>query len=212
MACPPSWKTGSKRTRFRDICSASSTSPGTRLVEPIRQEALATGLVGMDETTVNVLDKALPGKSHRGYFWSMGSQDAVVYRFDSGRSGENISILLGEDNSGYVVADGYTAYDPKTRPRKYTLANCWSHVRRKFFEIMPHQPIAREVVKRIGEIYHIESDAKKTESPLEALAEARRTLIGPKVTSFWDWLTERSQFVLPKSALGLAINLSLIHI
>lgn len=176
------------------------------IVEPIRQEALASGLVGMDETTVNVLDEALPGKSHRGYFWSMGSQDAVVYRFDSGRSGENISILLGEDYSGYVVADGYTAYDPKTRPRKYTLANCWSHVRRKFFEIMPDQPIAREAVKRIGEMYHIESEAKKAESPREALAEVRRTLIGPRVTSFWDWLTERSQFVLPKSALGVAIN------
>lgn len=176
------------------------------IVEPIRREVLASGIVGMDETTVNVLDEALPGKSHRGFFWSMGSRDAVVYRYDTGRSGENVSILLGNDYSGYVVADGYTAYDPKTRPKTYTLVCCWAHVRRKFFEIMDDQPIAREAVRRIGEMYHIESEAKKAGPPLEALAEARRTLIGPKVTSFWEWLTERSAFVLPKSALGIAIN------
>jgi len=181
------------------------------IVEPIRQEVLRSGVVGMDETTVRVLDEALEGTSHQGYFWAMGSKDAVVYRFDRGRAGENITALLGEDYSGYVVADGYPAYDSKKRPRKYTLANCWSHVRRKFFEIMKDQPIAKEAVKRIAEMYHLESEAKHASkgNPLEALAEARRTLIGPKVTAFFEWLEERSHFVLPKSALGVAINYTL---
>jgi len=179
------------------------------IVEPIRQEVLKSGLVGMDETTVRVLDEALKGTSHQGYFWTMGSKDAVVYRFDPGRAGENITALLGEDYSGYVVADGYSAYDSKKRPRKYTLANCWSHVRRKFFEILEDQPIAKEAVRRIAEMYHLESEAKKSTRPLEALAEARRTLIGPKVTAFWEWLEVRFAHVLPKSALGVAINYAL---
>lgn len=179
------------------------------IVEPIRQEVLQSGIVGMDETTVRVLDEALEGTSHQGYFWTMGSKDAVVYRFDPGRAGENITALLGEDYSGYVVADGFPAYDSKKRPRKYALANCWAHVRRKFFEIMKDHPIAKEAVKRIAEMYHLESEAKQSTSPLEALAEARRTLIGPKVTSFWEWLEERSAHVLPKSALGAAIHYAL---
>lgn len=179
------------------------------IVEPIRLEILKSGLVGMDETTVSVLDEALEGKSHRGYFWTMGSQDAVIYRFDPGRSGENIAALLGETYSGYVVADGFSAYDAKKKSRQYALVNCWAHVRRKFFEIMSDQPIAKEAVKRIGEMYHLESKAKESHNPMEALAEARRTLIGPKVTSFWEWLTERSAFVLPKSSLGVAMNYAL---
>jgi transposase len=179
------------------------------IVEPIRQEVLASGVVGMDETTVKVLDEALPGKSHQGYFWTMGSQDAVVYRFDSGRAGTNITALLGEGYTGYVVADGYTAYDPKIRPKEYTLANCWSHVRRKFFELMNEQPIAKEAVQRIAAMYHLESEARKSPHPMDALAEARRTLIGPMVTAFWDWLTERSALVLPKSNLGAAIHYAL---
>ena len=59
--------------------------------EAIRQEILQSGSVGMDETTVHVLDRTLEGKSHQGYFWTMGSKDALVYRFNPGRLGENIT-------------------------------------------------------------------------------------------------------------------------
>jgi transposase len=179
------------------------------IVEPIRQEVLSSALVGMDESPVNVLDETLKGASHRGYFWTMGSQDAVVYRFDAGRSGQNITALLGDAYSGYVVADGFSAYDPKSKPRSYTLINCWAHVRRKFFEIMKDQPMAREAVNRIAAMYHLESEARKSPDPLEALAETRRTLIGPLLDSFWTWLEEREKFVLPKSSLSVAINYAL---
>lgn len=179
------------------------------IVEPIRREVLASGIVGMDESPVNVLDEALEGKSHRGYFWTMGSKDAVIYRFDPGRSGENITALLGQEYTGYVVADGFSAYDPKKKPRSYTLIHCWAHVRRKFYELMKEQPIAKEAVNKIAAIYHLESEARGKREPLEALAEARRTLIGPLVTEFWAWLTERSKSVLPKSNLGAAINYAL---
>jgi len=179
------------------------------IVEPIRREVLQYGIVGMDESTVQVLDEALDGKSHRGFIWTMGSPEAVVYRFDPGRSGSNITALLGEDYTGYVVADGFSAYAPKERQRNYTLSNCWAHVRRKFFELMKEQPIAREAVERIAAMYHLDSEARKMESPLEAVAEARRTRIGPLLDSFWKWLRERSENVLPKSSLGAAIHYAL---
>ena len=92
---------------------------------------------------------------------------------------------------------------------RYWLIHCWAHARRKFFELMKDQPIAREAVKIISDIYHIESEAKKSINPLEALAEVRRTVVGPLVTSFFERLVERSEFVLPKSSLGIAINYTL---
>ena len=58
------------------------------------------------------------------------------------------------------VADGFSAYDPKSKPRLYTLVNCWAQLRRKFYELMNSQPVAREAVNRIAALYHIESEAR----------------------------------------------------
>lgn len=179
------------------------------IVEPIRVEVLESGLVGMDETTVSVLDDTLKGESHRGYFWTMGSKDAVIYRFDPGRSGKNIDALLGENYTGYLVADGFTAYDPKSKPRSYTLIHCWAHMRRKFFELKKDNPLAQEAVNKIALIYHLESEARRSPNPLETLAEVRRTKVGPLVDEFWTWLQARSEFVLPSSNLGKAIHYAL---
>jgi transposase len=38
------------------------------IIEPIRLDVTESGLVGMDETPVSVLDSELKGQSHRGYF------------------------------------------------------------------------------------------------------------------------------------------------
>jgi transposase len=184
------------------------------LEEPIRQEVLQSAIVCMDETTVKVLDEDLKGKSHQGYFWCMGSEKAVLYRFTPGREGQNVTALLGEGYTGHVIADGYAAYAPKTSSPSYTLANCWAHVRRKFFDLEPSQPMAKEAVKRIGAMYHAESEARKKAAELgrdllDAIAEARRTVIGPMLDSFWKWMEERVIHVLPRSALGLAISYAL---
>ena len=93
---------------------------------------------------------------------------------------------MGENYSGYGVAEGYSAYDPKKWPRQYTLVDYGSHVRRKCFDIMKVEPIAKEAVKRIAEMYHLESEAKQSTDPSEALAEARRTLSGPAAWSHGD--------------------------
>jgi len=119
------------------------------------------------------------------------------------------AALLGQEYTGYLVADGFSAYDPKKKPRSYTLIHCWAHVRRKFYELMKEQPIAKEAVNKIAAMYHLESEARGKPDALESLAEARRTLIGPLVTEFWIWLTERSKSVLPKSSLGMAIHYAL---
>jgi transposase len=58
-------------------------------------------------------------------------------------------------------------------------------------------------------MYHIESEARKGPNPLEALAEARRSRIGPLLDDFWTWLSEKEHTVLPKSALGGAIRYAL---
>jgi hypothetical protein len=55
--------------------------------------------------------------------------------------------------------DGYAAYrslaDPKRGGGRVTLAFCWAHWRRQFFDIAKSlpAPIATEALKRIAELY-----------------------------------------------------------
>ena len=68
--------------------------------------------------------------------------------------------------TGILQVDGYAAYEALTnRPRSggpVTLAFCWSHFRRQFYDIAKagDAPIATEALKRIGTLYEIEADIR----------------------------------------------------
>jgi transposase len=100
----------------------------------------------MDETRAPVLD---PGRrrTKTGYLWAIARDDrpwagpdppAVVYLYAPGRGAEHaIAPLAGF--SGVLQVDAYAAYNALADPARdggpATLAYCWSHVRRHFYEI-----------------------------------------------------------------------------
>jgi hypothetical protein len=65
--------------------------------------------------------------------------------------------------SGIVQCDGYAVYEQRADPTRdggaVTLAFCWSHWRREFFDIDKGgpAPIADEALERIAALYAIES-------------------------------------------------------
>lgn len=94
--------------------------------------------------------------------------------------------------TGILQVDGHAAYETLTnRPRNggpVTLAFCWSHFRRKFYEIAKggDAPIAAEALARIGTLYGIEAgirgrsaDDRRTE---------RQALAKPIVDTLKPWL------------------------
>jgi transposase len=64
---------------------------------------------------------------------------------------------------GVVQCDGYAPYK-KLPADRITVAFCWSHLRREFFEMAERgdAPIATEAVARIAQIYAIEKDVRGT--------------------------------------------------
>src|SRR5918996_938721 len=124
----------------------------------------------MDETRAPVLD---PGRKRTktGYLWAMARDDrpwggtdppAVVYLYAPGRGAEHaIRPLAGF--RGILQVDGYAAYQALTDPGRaggpVTLAYCWSHVRRRFYEISQggNAPIAEAALQRINALYHVEA-------------------------------------------------------
>ena len=116
--------------------------------------------------------------------------------------------------SGVLQVDGYAAYDQLARPTRagglVTLAFCWSHLRRKFYELYVggNQPIATEALARIKLLYDIEAEIRGL-PPLLRRA-MRQEKARPIVEALKPWL-EASLVKVPKGgklgeALGYGLN------
>jgi transposase len=139
------------------------------LHERLCEHLLRSPKLFMDETRAPVLD---PGRKRTktGYLWAIARDDrpwggtdppAVAYLYAPGRGAEHaIGPLAGF--SGVLQVDAYGAYkalaDPTRDGGPVTLAYCWSHVRRRFYEIAQggNAPIAAEALARIAALYRIE--------------------------------------------------------
>ena len=68
----------------------------------------------------------------------------VAYRFEDGRGGDHPARHLA-GFTGILQVDGYTAYrrlaDPARSEAPMTLAACWAHLRRKFYELKVTFPL-----------------------------------------------------------------------
>jgi transposase len=114
-----------------------------------------------------------PGRKRTksGYLWAIARDDrpwagpdppAVAYLYAPGRGAEHaIRPLAGF--SGVLQVDAYAAYKALAEPARdggpVTLAYCWSHVRRRFYEIAQggNAPIAEAALQRINALYHVEA-------------------------------------------------------
>jgi hypothetical protein len=83
------------------------------------------------------------GKVKKGYAWALAHDDrpwggrdppAVVFRYAPGRGQEHAKALL-TGYRGIVQCDGYAAYKALATGGDVTLAFCWAHVRRGFFDL-----------------------------------------------------------------------------
>lgn len=127
--------------------------------EALLAEVFTSPLIHADETHWLLLDK---GPGTKWYAWTVASPDTVFHRILPSRSGATAKTVLG-DYAGVVLVDGYAAYQTATKsgadgPAPATLAFCWAHVRRKFFEAQQFAPACEEVLGLIGQVYAIEAD------------------------------------------------------
>src|SRR5260370_932310 len=111
----------------------------------LRELILASGKIAVDETVVPVLDPGR-GRTEKGYFWAIARDDrpwrgsdppAVAYSYAAGRGAAHALHLL-EHYRGIVQCAGYAAYKNVADAacgQTITLAFCWAHLRRKFFDI-----------------------------------------------------------------------------
>ena len=158
------------------------------------------------------------GKTRTGWFWSMarderpwGGQDppAVVYTYAPGRGGEHANALLATYR-GIVQCDGYAPY--KNLPKdRITIAFCWAHLRRDFFEIAEggDAPIAAEAVLRIGQLYEIEKTIRGKSA--EERVDVRRKNSAPLIAALRTWFEHQLARIPGKSKTAAAIRYAFNH-
>lgn len=192
------------------------------VVARLREILLGSLTLAVDETPVPVLDPGR-GRTKTGYFWSMARDQrrwggneppAVAYTYAPGRGAQHaIALLAGY--GGTVQCDGYAAYkqlaDPRRTNQPATLAFCWAHWRRRFYEIAKAgpAPIANEALERIAALYAIET-AIRGRNP-EERAAVRQAQSKPLVEAFKPWLERELARVSGKSIIANAIRYGLRH-
>ena len=161
-----------------------------------------------DDTTVPLLAR---GGTKTARLWTYVRDDrpfggtgppAVVFRFSRDRSGEHPTAHL-KGWQGVLQADAYAGYNQlylgDRKPGPVLPALCWSHARRKFFELADVEgnirkgkspkdisPVAFEAVKRIDALFEIERGLNGQDPA--ARLEARQRLSAPLVENLEHWL------------------------
>lgn len=94
-------------------------------------------------------------------------------------------------------------------PPEVCLAFCWSHVRRRFYELAAAgpAPIASEALKRIAELYKIEDEIRGRTH--EERRVARQEKSRPITDSLAPWLREQLGCISQKTKLAEAIRYAL---
>lgn len=179
-----------------------------------------------DDTTVPLLARGGARKARLWTYvrddrpWNGGDPPAAFFRFSRDREKSNPNQHLA-GWQGVLQADAYGGYNDLYRedrdPGAVTSALCWSHARRKFFELADiagnvskgkpaHQisPVALEAVKRIDAIFDIEREINGLDP--EARLAVRRELSRPLVDRLHDWLLEERARLSRHNKIAKAIN------
>jgi hypothetical protein len=179
-----------------------------RLAELLREAAV----LHADETPVRQLDPGT-GKTKRAYLWAYRTNGLhtgppiVVFDYQTSRAGQHARDFLHRWQ-GHLMVDDYAGYKALFGAGIIELA-CIAHARRKYFDLdAAHaNPIAREALARIGELYAIE--ARGQDLTIEARAQLRQEQAQPQLAALHAWLIATRLSVADGSGTAKAIDYSL---
>lgn len=190
------------------------------LLRPVHERLLAklkaSPKLFADETTAPVLDPGR-GQTKTGQLFAYARDDrpwggsdppGVAYVYAADRKAERpIAHLAGF--KGILQVDGYSGYKVLARQGDVQLAFCWSHVRRKFYELATPgpAPIAAEALTRIAELYRIEGEIRGRSAEERRMVRQERSR--PLVEALEPWLRTKLQLISQKTKLAEAIRYTL---
>jgi transposase len=179
------------------------------LVARMIERILLSRNIHTDDTPVPIQSPG-EGKCRKGRIWAyIGDRENpyIVYDYTPNRSRAGPADWL-RDFKGYLQADAYGGYDGIYHTGHVVEVACWAHARRKFFEAKETDGRrAAEMLSMVRELYAVEDEAKELDDA--ARRELRQAQSVPILASIKAWLDAEQQVVLPRSAMGQAIQYAL---
>jgi len=183
------------------------------LQEMLWKELLSGPLIGIDETTMQVLLESGRSAKTKSYLWVFrgGNPRAptIVFEYRETRSAKFLLELL-KDYKGYIQTDGYKGYNYLEALEDIVLIACWTHGRRKYDEAArasKNKSSAQQALSMIKRLYIIEKTAK--DFTPEERQRLRKKESVPILEKIKEWLDKKHFQVLPQSLIGKAVNYTL---
>ena len=190
------------------------------LADRILSQVRAGERVFADETTLPTLAPGT-GKTRTGWLWAYARDDRpfggtgppmVAYRFEDGRGGDCPARHLA-GFSGLLQIDGYAAYRALTDPNRdggpITLAACWAHLRRRFYELHAAglSETATWTVERMATLWAVEQEVRGRDP--DTRRSARQRVAAPVVAELFERWEAELRRIPGKGKLAEAIRYAL---
>lgn len=169
----------------------------------------------VDESSVRYLEPG-HGEARQGYLWVCHRPGGdTVFHWETSRAAACLEKIIPADFIGTIQCDAYSAYPAFATRRAegaITLAGCWAHVRRLFYEAQGEAPqLIAWILRQIRHLYAIESrlrDQRAGPALREAVRSCQsRPIIDRLYRLFVTLKTKRR--ILPQSLTGKAIDYAL---
>jgi hypothetical protein len=194
------------------------------LVELMRSETLASAVVHIDDTRVDIRD-AHQKLQFQGHLWvRIGDEEhpCTVFDYTPDRTRAGPQQLLA-GYRGYVQADAYSGYDGVYLGSNGAILEvaCWAHARRKFHEARKLDGRAQVALARIGQLYALEKEFRAQcdgewrellrGEQSARIAAQRQERARPLLATFQEWLEAEKPSLLPQHAVRGAMEYLLNH-
>jgi hypothetical protein len=199
-----------------------------KLLRPLLEELIRMAAQGSvlhnDDTGMRILRLARePGDQRTGTFTTgvvsiLGPWRIALFFTGWKHAGENIADVLKqrarELPAPIQMCDALSRNTPKLEGLKILLANCLTHGRRQFVDVVESFPEqCRYVLETLGNVYHNDALAREQNLSPEERLRFHQQHSGPLMDGLHDWM--EAQFAEnktePNSGLGKAISYLLNH-
>jgi transposase len=194
------------------------------VVNLLRDDLLDAPLVFGDETELQVLKE--PGRSAqaKSYIWAQmtdgSGKDGTgppirLFTYAPSRSTKTaMELYAGIREGAVLMTDGYDVYNAVAKTHELVHLACWTHCRRYFNDALQALPkdkrgpeqLAARFIALIGNLYHVEAQAKRDGVDTDELGRRRLQDSVPVLADIEALLLAHIHGVLPKSLLGQALH------
>ena len=188
----------------------------TPLAQAIGRYVLRADKIHGDDTPIRVLG-GKGSKAKTGRLWVYLRDDrpgagqappAVWFEYSADRKGEHPARHL-KDWQGILQADAFAGYNHLYKDGSILEAACWSHARRKLWDIHERQhklpgTLAHQGLEHIANIFKIEAEIRGRSALRRRRVRQVRTQ--PILKALQAWMAETLMQVSAKSPLALAIG------